>query len=302
MVALKDGIDRKAMRKILILSALLLTAISCNEIQEPEDNNAEGTVLLRTRVEGASVAATVNAGLYMVNYLDGHQDELLAANNYVNNQQLVFSEGQWYSSQPLYWQDANTPADFYAYAPYQKNVADARALSFSVQQDQTTVEKVAQSDFLWGTLQGQSPTESSFDLTLSHILSQLTVKVTGAGDLAEIMQAKDVSVTIGGTKTAAKIDLATGVIIPDGEAQEVKCHSNGDLSYTAILIPQQVPFSNLIQIVWDGNPYTLQNAFKLEPKRQYTLTVKLKKTESGFDIGIDGWDIIDEDFGGTVGG
>jgi hypothetical protein len=46
----------------------------------------------------------------------------------------------------------------------------------------------------------------------------------------------------------------------------------------------------------------LQNAFKLEPKRQYTLTVKLKKTESGFDVGIEGWDILDEDFGGTVGG
>ena len=103
-------------------------------------------------------------------------------------------------------------------------------------------------------------------------------------------------------KTAAKIDLATGGITPYGEAQEVKCHSNGDLSYTAVLIPQQVPFSNLIQIIWDGNPYTLQNAFKLEPKHQYTITVKLKKTESGFDVGIDGWDIIDEDFGGTVGG
>jgi hypothetical protein len=30
--------------------------------------------------------------------------------------------------------------------------------------------------------------------------------------------------------------------------------------------------------------------------------VKLKKTQSGFDIGITGWDIIDEDFGGVIGG
>ena len=54
--------------------------------------------------------------------------------------------------------------------------------------------------------------------------------------------------------------------------------------------------------MWNGNPYTVQNAFNLEAKKKYTLTVKLKKTESGFDIGIDGWDIIGEDFGGTVGG
>ena len=198
--------------------------------------------------------------------------------------------------------DADTPADFYAYAPYVEKIDDARAMQFSVQTNQTSDEAVAKSDFLWGKLQGQSPTESSFDLTLSHVLSQLTIKVVASGDFAESIKAEDVSVIIGGVKTSALIDLAIGEIAPEGEVAEVKCHDNGDLSYTAILIPQQVPFSNLVQILWNGNPYILQYAFKLEPKRQYTLTVKLKKTEGGFDVGIDGWDIIGEDFGGTVGG
>lgn len=292
------------MKKLLFIGLVLLCA-SCNH-DLPEEpvvtpTNPEGTVRLRTRVDGEAIVSEVNAGLYMVNYIDGRSDELLAASNYVNNQLLTFADGSWSTSQPIYWMDIDTPADFYAYAPYQSKVADARSIAFSVQKDQTTVEAVAQSDFLWGTLQGQSPTESSFDLTLSHMLSQLTVKVTAAEDMN--MKAEDVSVTIGGTKVSAQIDLATGSITPiEGEAQDVKCHNNGDLSYTAILIPQQVPFSNLIKILWNGNPYTLQNAFKLEAKRQYTLTVRLKKTESGFDVGIDGWDIIDEDFGGTVGG
>lgn len=291
------------MKKLIFIGiAALCASCSSDSSDEPvvPPANQEGAVQIQTRVEGKAVAAEVNAGLYMVNYLDGKQDNLLATANYVNNQLLTFANGVWSTATPIYWNDATTPADFYAYAPYQSKVADARAMTFSVQKDQTTTEAVAQSDFLWGTLQGQSPTESSFDLTLSHLMSQLTVKVTAAEDMN--MKAEEVSVTIGGTKTSAKIDLATGVITPDGEAGEVKCHSNGDLSYTAILIPQQVPFSNLIQIVWDGSPYTLQNAFKLEPKRQYSLTIKLKKTESGFDIGIDGWDIIGEDFGGTVGG
>lgn len=293
------------MKKILSIGLVLLCAACHNDLQvEPPAPPAEqeNAVRLRTRVDGEAVATEVNAGLYMVNYIDGRSDELLAASNYVNNQLLTFADGSWSTSQPIYWMDIETPADFYAYAPYQNTVADARAMAFSVQKDQTTVEAVAQSDFLWGALQGQSPTESSFDLTLSHMLSRLTVKVTGAGDLAESLQAKDVTVSIGGTKPSAKIDLSTGLITPDGEAQDVKCHNNGDLSYTAILIPQQVPFSNLIKINWKDSPYTLQNAFKLEPKRQYTLTVKLKKTESGFDVGIEGWDILDEDFGGTVGG
>jgi hypothetical protein len=293
------------MKKLLFIGVVTL-CVSCggdssNETIVPPENQ-EGVVLLKTRVEGEAIADEVNAGLYMVNYLNGEQDELLATAYYVNNQLLTFSENMWNTVTPIYWCDVTTPADFYAYAPYQSDVADARALLFSVQEDQTTVESVAQSDFLWGTLQGQSPTETSFDLTLSHLMSQLTVIVTTSDDLAGSMKVEDVTVSIGGTKTGAKIDLATGAIVPDGDVETVACYSNGDLSYTAILVPQQVPFSNLIQIVWNGNPYTVQNAFNLEAKKKYTLTVKLKKTESGFDIGIDGWDIIGEDFGGTVGG
>ena len=291
------------MKKLIFIGiAALCASCSSDSSDEPvvPPANQEGAVQIQTRVEGKAVAAEVNAGLYMVNYLDGKQDNLLATANYVNNQLLTFANSVWSTATPIYWNDATTPADFYAYAPYQSKVADARAMTFSVQKDQTTTEAVAQSDFLWGTLQGQSPTESSFDLTLSHLMSQLTVKITTTEGMS--IKTDEVTVTIGGTKTTAKVDLATGTVSPYGEVGEVKCHSNGDLSYTAILIPQQVPFSNLIQIVWNGSPYTLQNAFKLEPKRQYSLTIKLKKTESGFDIGVDGWDIIGEDFGGTVGG
>ena len=109
-------------------------------------------------------------------------------------------------------------------------------------------------------------------------------------------------VTHGGTKTNCQIDLETGEATTTGAAEDVLCRNNGDLTYTAILIPQQVPFSNLIQVDWKGNKYTLQNSFILEAKRQYSLTVKLKKSKSGFDIGIAGWDIIGEDFGGVIGG
>ena len=293
------------MKKIFILAVIALCT-SCNRNAAEEDilppEEREGTVRLLTRVDGDAVASSINAGLYMVNYMEGRQDDLLASGNYVNNQLMTYADHAWSSSKPIYWMDAITSADFYVYAPYTADVNDARNMAFCIQTDQSTLENVAKSDFLWGTIQGQSPTDNNFDLSISHMLSQLTVKVTATEDLAESLKTQDVAVTIGGTKTDAKIDLATGTITPDGETKEIQCYSNGDLSYTAILIPQQVPFCNFIQIVWDGNPYTLQNACKLEPKRKYTLTVKLKKTESGFNVGIDGWDIIAEDFGGTVGG
>lgn len=247
---------------------------------------------------------TLQAGLYMVNYRDGRPDELLATNNYVNNQLLTWKNNAWTTATPIYWNDMETRADFYAYAPYQAMVGNARQMPFSVKNDQRTATAFEQSDLMWGTVQGQSPSDETFDLILTHQLSSLTVKVIAdAGFSDSELKASDVSVTIGGTKTTATIDLQTGMAIAlGGSPADVVCHNNGDLSYTAILLPQQVPFANLIQVDWKGNKYTLQNSFTLEPKRQYTLTVKLKKTKSGFDIGIEGWDILPEDFGGTIGG
>ena len=140
-------------------------------------------------------------------------------------------------------------------------------------------------------------------MTLRHILSQLTITVTAdAGFEADEMRAQDVTVTFGGSKTSGTIDLATGEVTATGTANDVRLLSNADLTYKAVLIPQLVPFSNLITVTWLGNVYTLQNSYRLEAGRQYNITVRIKKTKSGFDVGIVGWDIIGEDFGGTIGG
>lgn len=275
-------------------------------LEQPVDPTRPRVNIVSRAEEGSSTeTAPLQAGLFMVNYQDNRPDELLPTDNYVNNQLMTWANEAWSTSTPIYWNDMDTQADFYAYAPYMANVDDARQLPVSVSTDQRTDEAFAQSDFLWGTVQGQTPTTEGFSLLLSHQFSRLTVVVTAEAGFSDgELQASDVSVTIGGTRTSATADLQTGIlsISDDATANDVRCHPNGDLSYTAILLPQQVPFSNLIQVDWQGNKYTLQNSFKLESRRQYTLTVKLKKTKSGFDIGIEGWDILPEDFGGTIGG
>jgi hypothetical protein len=279
-------------------------ACSNEEPQNPEPQPDDRTsVNITTRAEDGNTSGSLQAGLFMVNYQDENSDVLLPNNNYVNNQLLTWTNGSWTTTTPIYWIGMETRADFYAYTPFVSNITDARKMPFGIGIDQRTDEAFAQSDLLWGTVLGQSPTSANFELTLQHQLSRLSIVVTADTGFEEgELQASDVSVTIGGTKTAATFDLQTAAItLVSGSTADVKCHSDGDLTYTAILLPQQVPFSNLIQVDWQGNKYTFQNTFTLEARRQYTLKVKLKKTKSGFDIGIEGWDIIPEDFGGVVG-
>jgi hypothetical protein len=237
----------------------------------------------------------------MVNYVDDIKDNLLPVGNYINNQLIVYRNNSWQSEQPIYWYDENTPADFYVYAPYRKDVENACALPSGVATDQTTKAGMAQSDFLYGAIMMEYPSESDFELKMHHHFSKMTVVITTDGTF-DGLSADNVSVAIGGTKVESVVDMQTGAITVTGDTQDVQCCNNGDLSYTAILIPQQIPYSNFIKIDWNGNPYILQSAFKFESRREYKLTVKLKKTAGGFDIGIDGWDIVDEDFGGVVGG
>lgn len=292
----------------LFLFASVMTLAACSSDdpiadvpQPPADDRQE--VNIQTRTEEPGQVAALQAGLYMVNYADGKPDELQATGNYVNNQLLAWTNNGWTTTTPFYWFDTETRADFYGYAPYQTNVDDAHQLDFSVQTDQRTADAFAQSDFLWGKVEGQSPNDGDFNLTLRHILSQLTVTVTAdAGFDAGEMRAQDVTVTFGGSKTSGTIDLATGEVAATGTASDVRLLSNADLTYKAVLIPQLVPFSNLITVTWLGNVYTLQNSYRLEAGRKYNITVRVKKTKSGFDVGIVGWDIIGEDFGGTIGG
>ena len=306
MVILTIDNCKLIMKKYILFATVLVLFAACSneEPQNPEPQPDDRTsVNITTRAEDGNTSGSLQAGLFMVNCQDENSDVLLPNNNYVNNQLLTWTNGSWMTTTPIYWIGMETRADFYAYAPFVSNITDARKMPFGIGIDQRTDEAFAQSDLLWGTVLGQSPTSANFELTLQHQLSRLSIVVTADTGFEEgELQASDVSVTIGGTKTAATFDLQTAAItLVSGSTADVKCHSDGDLTYTAILLPQQVPFSNLIQVDWQGNKYTLQNTFTLEARRQYTLKVKLKKTKSGFDIGIEGWDIIPEDFGGVVG-
>ena len=203
----------KARYIVFLMCATFFVACSSEEPQSPEPADDRTSVNITTRAEDENTAGNMQAGLFMVNYQDENPDDLLPNDNYVNNQLLTWANGTWTTTSPIYWIGMETRADFYAYAPFVSKITDARKMPFSISCDQSTDEAFAQSDLLWGTVLGQSPTSANFELTLQHQLSRLSIVVTADTGFEEgELQASDVSVTIGGTKTAATFDLQTAAM------------------------------------------------------------------------------------------
>ena len=294
------------------MAVAALAVVSCNSDDGEQENptvpekpaveeKMEADVL--TRAAGDVVSTGVDVGFYMQHYVDGKMVDLYPANNYVNNARMIFSAEGWKAEEPIYWYDESSLTDIYAYAPFQNEVADSRKISVGVPLDQSTKENLAAADLLWGRNLALNPTSSKIALTLNHLFSRVTIKIKPEADFAEgELKASDLKVFINNIKCEGKLDLQTGEVTLAGDAQTVCTHNNGDLSFTAIVMPQTLGFVNLVRMEWGDVVYILQRSISLEAKRSYELTISINKKEAtGLNIGISGWDIDDKDYGGTVG-
>ena len=294
------------------MAVAALAVVSCNSDDGEQENptvpekpaveeKMEADVL--TRAAGDVVSTGVDVGFYMQHYVDGKMVDLYPANNYVNNARMIFSAEGWKAEEPIYWYDESSLTDIYAYAPFQNEVADSRKISVGVPLDQSTKENLAAADLLWGRNLALNPTSSQIALTLDHLFSRVTIKIKPEADFAEgELKASDLRVFINNIKCEGKLDLQTGEVTLAGDAQTVCTHNNGDLSFTAIVMPQTLGFVNLVRMEWGDVVYILQRSISLEAKRSYELTISINKKEAtGLNIGISGWDIDDKDYGGTVG-
>ena len=57
-------------------------------------------------------------GIYVVNYDGSTAGTLTVSGNQVDNALFTFDGSKWTPENSIYWKNANTAADFYAYYPY----------------------------------------------------------------------------------------------------------------------------------------------------------------------------------------
>ena len=294
----------------ILLSALVVTA-SCGSDETEQDvptvpdrPNQEDRIPFKARAvsEEGGEQSDFDFGLYMSNYVGTTYQELLPKGNYIDNMKMTCVAGEWKSEKPLYWYDATTLADIYSYAPYISNIEDSRHLNYTLPIDQSNEEAMLKADFLWGRAVGQSPSANTLSIVMSHIFSKVTVTVKPDGSFAEgELKAEDLSVDIGGTKVNAVIDMMHGSVTVDGSPTAVKACNNGDLTFTAILLPQSLGFVNLIRVTRGDAIYSIQGSITFEPRKTYNLSVTIgKEGNSSFNVTIGAWEIDDKDYGGIV--
>ena len=257
---------------------------------------------LCTRADDKVVSTAVKVGLYMQHYQDGNMVNLVSTGNYINNLMMSYSEGKWTATDPIYWADNTSLSDVYAYAPYQQEVSNCRRMKVGVPTDQSELAQLAAADLLWGASMALSPSNDNISVSLNHRFARVNVIVKPSADFAEgELKAEDLKLYINNVKCEAVMDLQTSDLTLMGETTSILTHNNGDLSFTAIVMPQSVGFVNLLRLEWNDTKCVLQHSTQFEAQRDYTFTITFKKEgASGLNVGIGGWDIDDQDYGGVV--
>lgn len=214
-------------------------------------------------------------GVYIVNYDGETPGTLKVEDNQADNVRFSYNEnGDWVSDYDVYYKDNDTKVDFYGYYPYADPIS-IESCPFEVVKDQSKAAEHGQmaayeaSDFLWAKTAKVTPTESKIILSFYHKMSSARVRFsqgTGWADAAEYA-AVSKEVLVMNTIRKSTINLATGVVTPEGDAPLagiVPMNDNGE--FRAIVVPQTVAAGKtLLTVTIDGIP----RHFSVEEDTEY---------------------------------
>ena len=233
------------------MACLMVAACSSNdeEVVNTEKTSGEAKeVRLMTRGSDETPVAVDQVGIFMV------YGAMQQSGNYINNMLLQSNgAGVWTPESKIFWKDHATVADFYGYAPYNAALTDAFAYNFQAQTDQSTAAAQKQSDFLWGKLSEQGPTDNVLSLTLNHLFARAIIKVAaGEGFTADELNNGTLSVRLNSIRTQATINLSNGTVTASGNASSITPLKEQDLQYSAVVVPQQVASTGIVTVTWNN--------------------------------------------------
>ena len=241
------------------------------------------------------------AGLYVVNRINGKIQSLQPSGNYIDNMRFTY-HSTWTPSQPIYWMDEQTEADFYLYYPYSSKMDNPRYWTVNVPTDQSSEAVMQQADVLVGHAYNVAPTSQAVEIKARHMMSRLTITLQASqGMTEERLREAGLKGLVNGLITKATVDIANALVRASGnERHDIRACQTDTLTFTVTAVPQKVAEGPLITIVVNGDRYTLRRAVTLKQGTWHHATVKVGAANGNIGVTIGGWTIDNTDYGGTA--
>ena len=277
------------MKRYLSISLAVLAIAACQKPVQPEA--APGKV----QIEPVITKATE------VNFESGDKIGLTiakvnATQKYADNVLLTY-DGSVFSSDLMWYADAYSEADVYAYYPYSES---GTPTSYAVVLDQTA--GIAQADFMAASKKGVLPTPNAITMVFKHLMTKIVVNIDNqSGATVE-------EVGLGGSRPAADIDIAAMAVseysapLPDVELDPIKAfEATAGKVWKAIIIPGATKLELVVSLsngkkisqplaemtLKSGGQYTI-NARLLQDNMIVSATGEIENWTDEGEIGFDG--------------
>ena len=245
----------------IVLAALAIAA--CQQPVQPD--MAPGKVQIEpviTRATEVNFEAGDKIGLTMT--------KVNGTEAYADNAALTF-DGTVFTGELMWYADAYSEADVYAYYPYSENGTPAAYFAF---EDQT--DGIAKADLMAASKNGVLPTPNAITMVFKHLMTKIVVNIDNQSG-AEVN-----GVEIAGSETAADINIATMTVsgysgsLPDVEPSPIKAfEATAGKVWKAIIIPGNVRLSLIVNLS-NGKKITQPLAeMTLKSGGQYTINARL---------------------------
>lgn len=248
-------------RNITLLCAVLALA-AC---QKPTETDiAPGSV----RIEPVITKATE------VNFEDGDKIgvSIIKVNDteaYASNACLTFG-GNLFSGNLMWYADAYSESDIYAYYPYDESGVPAEYFSPADQSD-----GIGKADFMAASKKGVLPTSNAVTMVFKHMMTKLVINIDNESG-ADI---NDVKIT--GGAAACDLDLPNLAILPysgtlpDAETQITAYEAEAGKVWKAIIIPETVKLQVAVSLS-NGKKITQPLAeMTLKSGGQYSINARI---------------------------
>ena len=244
----------------------MLAALAIAACQQPvQPDMAPGKV----QVEPVITRATE------VNFEDGDRigftmTKVNDAEAYASNESLTFGGGV-FSGDLMWYADAYSEADVYAYYPYSES---GTPTAYFAVEDQT--DGIAKADLMAASKKGVLPTPNAITMVFKHLMTKIVVNIDNqSGASVE-------GVEIAGSPVAADIDIAEMAIspysgpLPDEEPDPIKAYeATAGKVWKAIIIPATTKLQLIVNLSSGKKISQPLAEMTLKSGGQYTINARL---------------------------